>query len=192
MLRHFDIIASLYDRLVGAPDVRRLRALLRLQGGGLLLDAGGGTGRVSAYFSSLVDHVVVCDLSIHMLRQAEKKRELFPVRAHTERLPFRDGAFERILVVDALHHFCDRQRALTELLRVLKKGGRMVIEEPDFDRPVTKVIAALEKLAFMGSRFLSASTLSAMVVGEGYCARVAHKDSFRLWFTIDKQTDEKF
>jgi hypothetical protein len=44
----------------------------------------------------------------------------------------------------------------------------------------------------MGSRFLSASTLSAMVVGEGYCARVVHKDSFRLWFTIDKQTDEKF
>jgi hypothetical protein len=42
-----------------------------------------------------------------MLSKAGAKRGIQPVRAHAERLPFRDGAFHRVMVIDALHHFCD-------------------------------------------------------------------------------------
>jgi len=67
-----------------------------------------------------VGGVVVSDLSGEMLRNARKKAGLDGVRARTEQLPFPDGAFERIIVVDALHHFARREEALAELVRVLK------------------------------------------------------------------------
>ncbi len=186
MINHFDFIASKYDRLIGTPDIQRLKSLLRLPVTGWMLDAGGGTGRVSAYLIQYVDHIVVCDVSMDMLKQSKNKAELVRTRAHVEMLPFRDDMFDRIIVVDALHHFCDQQRALSDLLRVLKRGGRMVIEEPDIDRPIIKIIALLEKLVLMNSHFCSASSLSAMVEQEGLSARVAYKDKLRMWLTIDK------
>ncbi len=186
MINHFDFVASKYERLVGTPDVPRLKSFLRLPATGWMLDAGGGTGRVSAHFLNLIDHIVVCDLSMDMLKQSRNKADIVQTRAHTEMLPFRDEVFDRILVVDALHHFCDQQRALSDLLRVLKRGGRMVIEEPDIDRPIIKLIAFFEKLVLMGSRFYSASSLSDMIERQGLAARIAYKDKFRLWLTVDK------
>ena len=108
MLDHFDLIASIYDRLIGPPDTGRLEQLLQLPTAGWLLDGGGGTGRVSSHLSLLAGHTVISDLSRRMLQKALEKR-LNPVCAHVERLPFSGGCFDRILVVDALHHFCDQQ-----------------------------------------------------------------------------------
>ena len=140
MLDHFDIIASFYDRLIGRPHTSRLRRLLKLPADGWLLDAGGGTGRVSNHFCTLVSGLVVSDLSHRMLVKAREK-DIRPVQAHSEQLPFADGFFNRVLVVDAIHHFCSRHESISELLRVLKPGGRMVIEEPDFTHKGVKVLA---------------------------------------------------
>ena len=48
MFDHFDFIAPLYDRIVRLPVSSRLCELLKLPTDGILLDAGGGTGRVSS------------------------------------------------------------------------------------------------------------------------------------------------
>lgn len=186
MINHFDFIASKYDRLIGTPDIHRLQTLLRLPTSGWMLDAGGGTGRVSAYFIRQVGRVVVCDTSVDMLKQSRNKADLDRTQAHVEMLPFRDEVFDRILVVDALHHFCDQRCALADLIRVLKRGGRMVIEEPDIERPVVKIIALLEKIALMNSHFYSASSLSAMVAQQGLSASIACKNKLRVWLIVDK------
>jgi len=186
MVKHFDFIASQYDRFVGMPDVRLLRSLLQLPSTGWMLDVGGGTGRVAIHFLHLIGHLVVCDASLEMLKQSRCKADLVRMRAHAEKLPFKDEVFDRVLVVDALHHFSDQQRALANLFRVLKRGGRMVIEEPDIDRPVIKLIALFEKLALMESRFHSATSLCDMISQQGMYARTACKDKFRVWITVDK------
>ncbi len=124
MLDHFDLIASIYDRLIGPPDTKLLQQLLKWPTDGWLLDGGGGTGRVSSHLSGLTGHIVVCDLSHRMLKKAREKR-VRPVRAHVEKLPFADEFFHGVLVVDALHHFCNQREAIEDLLRVLKPGGRL-------------------------------------------------------------------
>ena len=72
--RHFDLIAFAYDRLIGRPDADRLANMLGLPVQGRLLDAGGGTGRVSSFLRPFVGGVVVADLSEGMLRRARAKR----------------------------------------------------------------------------------------------------------------------
>jgi demethylmenaquinone methyltransferase/2-methoxy-6-polyprenyl-1,4-benzoquinol methylase len=182
---HFDLIAPLYERVIRPPDPERLRQLLDLPGPGWLLDAGGGTGRVAALLCPWVERLVISDLSQPMLGEAADKANdsclLALTRARVERLPFADGAFARILVVDALHHFSDQPGALHELARVLRPGGRMVVEEPDIRRLGVKLVALAEKLALMGSRFRSPQVMQAMVAGLGLEASVGDDGQGTAW-----------
>lgn len=174
--RHFDLAAPLYERFIRPPDAARLRERLALPPDGLrhcrMLDAGGGTGRASAQFCALVERLVVSDLSLPMLRQAAGKGCLAPTMARVERLPFPDQAFQRILVVDAFHHFGEQSAALAELARVLAPSGRIVIEEPDIRRFSVRLIALAETLAGMGSRFRPPGWICAQLSGLGLSAHV--------------------
>jgi demethylmenaquinone methyltransferase/2-methoxy-6-polyprenyl-1,4-benzoquinol methylase len=132
-----------------------------------------------------VDQVIVSDLSLGMLRQTGCKDELVPVRAHVERLPFPDHSFDRIVVVDALHHFCDQEEAIADLLRVMAPEGRLVIEEPDATRFVVKLVALAEKLAFMRSRFLTPESIGAVVRAHGRSVTIHRGDHFRAWIVAE-------
>ena len=169
---HFDFLAPLYERFIRPPDATRLSELLELPGNGWMLDAGGGTGRVASLLCPLVERLVISDLSFPMTQQARVKGCVLPTQARVERLPFVDGRFDRILVVDAFHHFGDQPGALGELVRVLAPGGRLVIEEPDIRRFAVKLIALAELLALMNSRFRSPAQMRAMVAAHGLDARV--------------------
>jgi demethylmenaquinone methyltransferase/2-methoxy-6-polyprenyl-1,4-benzoquinol methylase len=122
--------------------------------GASLLDAGGGTGRVAAGLRERSARTVVADVSMKMLRFVGEKR-LPAVCGPAERLPFADGSFDRVLMVDAFHHLEDQAVAARELFRVLAPAGRLVIVEPDIRRPVVVLIAIMEKLLLMRSHFLS-------------------------------------
>ena len=186
MIDHFGVLAPLYDRIIPPPDPDHLRERLRLPATGRLLDAGGGTGRVSSQLRHLVDEVIISDLSASMLKQAQVKGKIHPAQAHAERLPFPDASFDRVLVVDALHHFCDQRRAIGDLLRVLKPGGRLVIEEPDIHRLIVKLVALGEKIALMRSRFYSAEQIRDMVAGHGLSAAIERDNQFSAWVSVDK------
>jgi len=186
MFDHFDWIAFAYDRLLGAPDADRFRRLLRLPAKGWLLDAGGGTGRVSFPLLPWTGGVVVSDLSRGMLKRAREKQAIHPIRAHAECLPFRDGTFDRVMVVDALHHFCDQGEAVAELLRVLRPGGRLLIEEPDLRLPAVKAVAFLEKAFLMRSRFETPEAIRDRIEAHGLAASIERGGRFRAWVWADK------
>lgn len=154
MFNHFRLLAPLYDRVIGPPDPSHLMDVLDLPVAGRLLDVGGGTGRVTQLLAPHVAQVVIVDETAAMLRESQVKGLCCPAVSHAERLPFGDDRFERVLVVDALHHFTHQRQALRELVRVLRPGGRLVVEEPDLNRLAVKGVALAEKLALMRSHFL--------------------------------------
>jgi ubiquinone/menaquinone biosynthesis C-methylase UbiE len=186
MCDHFDVMASFYDRVIGPPDTARLSRLLQLPTGGWVLDAGGGTGRVSGRLRGLIGRLVVNDLSHRMLKKARQKG-LCTVRAHTEKLPFGDERFDRVLVVDALHHFGDQLQAISDLLRVLKPGGRLVIEEPDVSHIGVKLMSLVEKSLLMRSRFHSPAKIRDMILSCGVPAGIESDGRFTAWIVADKK-----
>ena len=186
MIDHFGFLAPIYDRVIPPSDLNRLRERLRLPAAGRLLDVGGGTGRVSSQLRHLVDEVIISDPSTSMLKQAQVKGKLQPAQAHAERLPFPNGSFDRVVVVDALHHFANQREAVGDLLRVLKPGGRLLIEEPDIHRLIVKFIALGEKVALMRSHFYSAEEIRDMISAQGYSAAIERDGQFTAWVSVDK------
>ena len=185
MIDHFDLVASIYDRVIGPPDTERLQRLLKLPTNGWLLDGGGGTGRVSSNLNGLTDRIVISDLSHRMLKKSLEKK-VSPVRAQVEKLPFADKLFDRVLVVDALHHFYDQREAIKDLLRVLKPGGRLVIEEPDLNHNGVKLLALAEKLLLMRSHFYTPQTIRDMIESNGCSAKIDHDGRYIAWVVAEK------
>ena len=158
----FDLLAPLYDRVIGFDTTQDLIPLLNLQGTERLLDAGGGTGRIAQRIAPHVQETWIADLSIPMLRQAREKQTANLVNTSTTALPYADNTFDRILVVDALHHFPDQPGTIQELWRILTPGGRVVIEEPNIHKFGVKLMAIGEKMALMGSHVNSPEAIADM------------------------------
>lgn len=166
--------------------VCRLAGALKLPVKGTLLDAGGGTGRIAKLLRPLVSRVVVMDPSLAMLRQTGNLKALYPLCAATETLPFKPDTFERIVVVDALHHFQNQTVALLELWRVLKPGGRLLIEEPDIQHGLIKVVALMERAAGMRSHFHSRHWIADVFARHQIAAQSQKASTWSFYLMVDK------
>ena len=162
-LSHFDLIAGCYDRAGPFKLSEKFLGYLSLSSHNLLLDAGGGTGRVAAALRYLAREAFVVDVSRGMLRQAAIKG-LATVNSPAEFLPFPPGSIDRVVMVDALHHVSDQCLTINELWRVLAPGGRIVIVEPNIHMLATKLIALAEKMLLMRSHFLSGEKIRALFI----------------------------
>jgi ubiquinone/menaquinone biosynthesis C-methylase UbiE len=185
ILDHFELLAPFYDRVIKLQDIERLVQYAGLPTPGLILDAGGGTGRVAQALKDFASQVIVADASLGMLQQAKIKDGLYVVCSETEKLPFPDGLFDRVIMVDALHHVYDQENTISELLRVLKPNGRVLIEEPDIRLLSVKLVALAEKLAFMRSHFLSPTSIAALFSSKDAQVQI-EKDGFNSWVIAEK------
>lgn len=178
---HFGLIAPIYAR-AQYHALEKMRGAAALPVRGRLLDVGGGTGRVTSALRSLVDEIVITDVSMGMLRQAPRST-LEPAGCESEHLPFPDDSFERVLLVDALHHVKDQPATAREMLRVLKPGGRLIIEEPDIRTFGVKLIAIAEKLLLMRSHFLAPEQIRALFPTSK--TKIITEDS-SAWIVVEK------
>jgi len=186
MFDHFGFLAHSYEKFIKPKAPEQLWGLANLPSSGPFLDAGGGTGRVAQFMNGKASQVIVADPSVKMLVQARSKPEIFGVCSPSEELPFPDGYFHRVIMVDALHHVLDQTQTANELWRVLKPGGRLVIEEPDIRKVFVKLIAIAEKITLMRSHFLSPEEIVALF-DKPNTRMIIVREGNIAWVIIDKR-----
>ena len=118
------------------PEVlARMVALAAPEPEWIALDIATGTGHTAFALAGHVRMVVGTDLTPEMLREAKTLRAAKRIAnvaftlADVHGLPFPSAAFQLITCRRAAHHFSQIQRALAEMGRVLRAGGRLVIDD---------------------------------------------------------------
>ncbi len=123
--------SSAYHRL-SSPQVswgRKVLSRLRLRGDEVILDAGCGTGRLTAELAEALPrgHIIGVDLSQNMLRSAREHLAGFELRVSLlacdlSHLPF-ENAFDGIVSTAAFHWVLDHDQLFESLYRALVAGG---------------------------------------------------------------------
>lgn len=146
--RMFDSISGRYDFLnhflsLGIDILWRRKAirLLRDIKPKVILDVATGTGDFSIEALSLhPEKIIGVDISEGMLevgRQKMRSGKFDSVielqSGDSENLPFQDNFFDAVIVAFGVRNFENLERGLTEMLRVVRPGGKVVILE--FSRP---------------------------------------------------------
>ena len=135
--RMFDDVAQRYDLtndvLSLGQDRRWRRQVVRMvdpRPGELVLDLAAGTGTSSSPFAAAGATVVPCDFSLGMLAEGKKTRADLPfVAGDGMQLPFGDDTFDAVTISFGLRNIHDPVQGLRELLRVTRRGGRIVVCE---------------------------------------------------------------
>ena len=178
----FDGVAKRYDLtntvLAFGQDRgwrRATRAALELRPGQRVLDVGAGTGVSTQELGRSGAYAVGADLSIGMLRAGRRTRPTVPLLAGDAlALPFADAAFDAVTISFALRNVVDTGAALTELARVTRPGGRLVVCE--FSHPTS----ALFRTAYL-SYLIRSLPAVARSVATNPDAYVYLAESIRAW-----------
>jgi ubiquinone/menaquinone biosynthesis C-methylase UbiE len=140
-----------------------------------MLDIGCGSGWALDQASKLVKDKGTffgVDLSAKMIEKARenfKERENFHfIIANAEEIPLEDNTFEVITCTNSFHHYLHPEKALKEMYRLLKPGGKIYILDPTIDNWFFKIISAGFKIFDRAqAKLYSTKEFQEMISGAG-------------------------
>ena len=125
--------AATYDRLTASGErgfMGRIRAEVAGGAKGRVLEIGSGTGANFPHYTDLAEHVTAVEPDPYMFRRAQRhaadiERPITLQQAPAEELPFADATFDTVVSTLVLCSVSDPEKAISEVVRVLKPGGQL-------------------------------------------------------------------
>ncbi len=143
-MREFYETSESYKNLLSAHDEEYLQAYVNLvirfaPSGSKILDLGCGNGISSRMLNQACYDVVGTDISKLFLEEAQEwcNEKLRYQVCDVLELPFDNDSFDVICSNELIEHLPDVETALKEMIRVVRKGGRIVLSGPNLSSPLT-------------------------------------------------------
>ena len=154
--------------------------------GGLILDAGTGTGRFATWLAKKGFKIIGVDLSHEMLKIAKRKTKSLDanidlILADLHSLPFRYEVFDSCVSINVVDHLRDVSKFLKELRLVLKPGGFFIFNFSNILSPYLPIALfvnlkgkALLKGGKISSRWFTLKQMLALLRKSGFIIRDVH------------------
>jgi 2-polyprenyl-3-methyl-5-hydroxy-6-metoxy-1,4-benzoquinol methylase len=161
------------------PDLAiRSRFLLQhVKPGERVLDVGCGEGHFTTALTHAGAHALGIDVAREPLRRAHARDGALRLQlvADAQRWPLADAAFDTVWAGEVIEHVADTAAWLSEVRRVLRSGGSLLLSTPAH-QPLTLMHVALSKRAFARRfdprgdhlRFYSRQTLTRLIAEFGF------------------------
>ena len=133
---YFNHKAAVWDEIATENDEAKLRLMaecLEIELGATVLDVGTGTGVFIPFLLSKIGsngQIVALDVAEEMLRKARAKGfngNIDYLNADITNVPLPDETFDSVVCYSSFPHFQDKPKALSEINRVTKSGGNLLI-----------------------------------------------------------------
>ena len=174
-MNNFNLYASGYDKFIntfgynGKDDI--IIKKLDPKPNQIILDIGGGTGRLARKISQYVRKIVVLDSSEKMLNEVQEDDKIEKCLGMAQAIPFEVNTFDSVLCIDALHHIKDIDETIKEISRVTKKDGKVVICEFDI-RGVNGFIFWIFEKIIDNSKFIKPRELLVKMEKNGFIGKI--------------------
>ncbi len=125
----YDLIGTNYN-ITRQADPRITRAIIRaldLPQSSTIVDIGAGTGNYSVELAHAGFHVHAVEPSTLMRQQGQQHPDLHWHPAVAEALPFADASVDGIVCTMAVHHFRDIKQSFSEMVRITRDHGPLVL-----------------------------------------------------------------
>ena len=125
----YDLFENVYNGKVYTGTGKKVAELI--EPSDVVLECACGTGAISVYIAEKCKRLIATDYSTGMLRQASKKCRKYTnatfKKADITSIKCRDGRFDKVVAGNVIHLLPEPEKALHELLRVVKPGGKVII-----------------------------------------------------------------
>lgn len=103
----FDMVYKYYDRFMKMFKLfkfEEVKAAADLNKNDVVVDIGGGTGRLAEYICNNCSVVYILDESEKMLSKAENKKNVIKIRGNALVAPFENDSIDTVILCDVFHH----------------------------------------------------------------------------------------
>jgi len=121
-------LRQVYHAVSGDVDPRDF---VEIPSGGRVLDYGSGDGNYLSYFHSKGVNIVGAEISDKLIAASEEAGLSMTRVDDFDRIPFPDGQFDVVYLMQVFEHLRSPRRFMQELSRVLKPGGRLYLAVPN-------------------------------------------------------------
>jgi len=133
---YFNQMADTWDETISEKDITKLERMaqrLDLKPGSTVLDIGTGTGVFIPFLLNRIGkdgRLVALDIAEEMLKKAQAKGfngDIKYLCADVTNIPLNDEIFDAVVCYSSFPHFHNKPKALNEIKRVTRRGGRLLI-----------------------------------------------------------------
>jgi len=163
--KHLETNKDYWDKCASSMDGKGLRyeflrkcqtgviSLLEIEDSISVLDIGCGTGWALGQIAKKVNgkgSFYGVDLSSKMIENAQGNfkddQQFHFVVANAESIPLNGNMFNIIICINSFHHYFNPQKAMNEMQRLLKNGGKLYILDPTADSRIFKILSKIMAL----------------------------------------------